>query len=275
MSDQFEKSSDYLMDNEEEAIRLALKTKPEDVVTQAFHCGIHEGARVLDVGCGSGKTTEVLHALVGPTGEVVGVDASEHRLNYARKHFGGKEGISFVRADFTQPMDDLGTFDFVWVRFILEYFYREAPAIVANLTRNLKPDGRMCLLDLDNNSMNHYPILPEMERLLEQLMLYVQEHFNFDSWAGRKLHAHLYDLGYRDIRAHVVAHHLIYGEPREEDAFNWDRKIKMWTETVPEVFESYPGGIAGVRDDIARMASDPRRITYTPMVICTGLKPLV
>lgn len=274
MADEFEKSSDYLMDNDEEAYRLALKTKPEDVVVQAHYCGIYEGARVLDVGCGSGRTSEILHSLVGPSGEVVGIDLSEHRLNYARRHF-GREGLTFQKADFTRPLDHLGTFDFIWVRFILEYFNREALEIVANLTPNLKPDGRMCLLDLDNNSMNHYPISPEMDRLLERLMHYVQEHFNFDSWAGRKLHAHLYDLGYRDIRAHVVAHHLIYGEPREEDAFNWDRKIKMWTETVPEVFESYPGGTAGLRADIARMASDPRRITYTPMVICTGMKPLV
>ena len=35
------------------------------------------GDRVLDIGCGFGDTAQQLAELVGPTGEVVGVDSSE------------------------------------------------------------------------------------------------------------------------------------------------------------------------------------------------------
>src|SRR5262245_66260401 len=42
--------------------------------------------RVLDVGCGDGKiTAEIAERL--PTGSVVGIDPSEHMIDFARDHF--------------------------------------------------------------------------------------------------------------------------------------------------------------------------------------------
>ena len=38
--------------------------------------GIREGMRVLDLGCGAGDAAFVVGGIVGPTGEVVGIDRS-------------------------------------------------------------------------------------------------------------------------------------------------------------------------------------------------------
>src|SRR5580765_5090693 len=46
--------------------------------------GIRPGMKVLDVGCGPGEVSLILGDLVGPTGSVVGVDASEDVLRVAR-----------------------------------------------------------------------------------------------------------------------------------------------------------------------------------------------
>lgn len=268
-----ETANAYLMEHADEAYRLDIKTDPEAVRAQALLCGIRPGARVLDVGCGSGKASSVLHEIVGPQGEVVGIDYSEDRLAYARKHFGKDSGIHFLQADLMRPLDHLGAFDFIWVRFVLEYFLREAPSIVANLTHSLKPDGRLCLLDLDYNSMNHYPLPEPMRDTLAAVMERGETAYNFDPYAGRKLYSYLYDLAYRDIRVHMVPHHLFYGQLLSQDAYNWNCKIAMWTSTAPELFSSYPGGVDGFLADFSRLAADPRRFTYTPMIICTGMKP--
>ena len=78
-----EKSDSYLMEHPDEALRLDIKTNPEEVRKQARMCGIGPGARVLDAGCGSGKTTSILHELLQPGGEVVGVAQHPLRLEPA------------------------------------------------------------------------------------------------------------------------------------------------------------------------------------------------
>jgi len=209
------------MENDEEEKRLDIKTDPEAVIEQAKWFGIGPGAKVLDVGCGPGKTTALLNDLVQPDGEVVGVDIAESRIRYARLFYGNKNGISFQVQDVRLPMNDMGQFDFIWVRFLLEYYRYGSLDIVKNISANLKPGGYMCLLDLDYNCLSHWQMPPDLEKIVAQSMFFTQENYNFDLYAGRKLYAHLYDLGFEDINVKVMGHHVIYGELKESDEFNW------------------------------------------------------
>ena len=77
---------DYLMESDDEALRLDLKTDPEVIEKLALWAGIKPGMRVADMGGGSGKATFYLHKLIQPGGETIGVDGSDQRLNYAREH---------------------------------------------------------------------------------------------------------------------------------------------------------------------------------------------
>ena len=89
---------DYLMESEDETLRLELKTDVDIVKKQAQWAGLSPGMRVVDIGCGTGKTTSTLHKIVGPSGEVVGVDDSKKRLDYAKFHY-SEEGIRFFHKE--------------------------------------------------------------------------------------------------------------------------------------------------------------------------------
>ena len=65
----------YLMENDEEAIRLDLKTDISAVEQQALWAGLKPGMRVADIGCGPGKITSALYNMVLPGGSAVGIDA--------------------------------------------------------------------------------------------------------------------------------------------------------------------------------------------------------
>ncbi len=123
------------MENSEEAFRLEIKTDPEAVRQQARWCGVMPGLRVLDVGCGPGKTTSILHQMVQPGGSACGIDFSTDRISYAKKHYGQLPGIEFSVCNFKEPLNGIGQFDLVWVRFVLEYFLAESPDIVQNISR--------------------------------------------------------------------------------------------------------------------------------------------
>lgn len=266
------RSESYLMENVQEAIRLELKTDPDAVRKQAIWCGVKPGLRVLDAGCGPGKITSILHEMISPGGAILGVDYSPKRIKHAKEHYGERLGVEFRLHDLRDPLDGMGPFDLIWVRFVLEYYLSESAEIIRNLSSSLKPGGQLCLLDLDHNCLSHYKMPSKLERITFEIMSKLEAEFNFDPYAGRKLYSYLFDLGYENIQLDLRAHYLIYGEIRAPDVFNWMKKAQVISARTPDIFESYPGGRIGFFTDFIRFFRDPRRFTYTPLILCKGTK---
>jgi SAM-dependent methyltransferase len=267
-----ETSPSYLMENDQEAKRLDLKTDQARLEQQARWAGIRSGMRVADVGCGSGKTSFFLHQLVQTGGEVLGIDASIERIAHAQNTYQA-DGLHFTCRDFYAPMTDLGQFDFIWVRFVLEYHRRDAAMIVGNLMQILKPGGILCLIDLDHNCLNHYGMPLRLESALAEIMALLEANANFDPFMGRKLYSFLYDLGCKEIDVQLAAHHLIAGQLDDVDAYNWLRKVDVAVQNSGYGFPAYAGGYQEFREEFKRFFSDPRRFTYTPLIACRGIKP--
>jgi SAM-dependent methyltransferase len=267
------KENEYLMESDEEAFRLDIKTDSKVVERQSLWAGIKPGMHVADICCGSGKTTSVLHTLVQPGGTVVGVDGSEKRIEYARNHYRTR-GIEFKCNDIQKPLDDLGTFDFVWVRFVLEYHRSHSFNIVKNISSIVKPGGILCLIDLDYNCLSHFGLSQKLERALFVAIKKLEEEANFDPFAGRKLYSYLYRLGYQNIDVDAAAHHLIFGKLKDTDAFNWMKKIEVVSKKIRFQFEEYKGHKEFI-EDFKKFFTDPGRFTYTPVILCRGVKPVI
>lgn len=262
----------YLMESDEEALRLDLKTEEKCIQEQASWAGLRPGMRVADIGCGSGKTTDQLHKMVQPGGQAVGIDISEQRIEWAREHYNGR-GIEFIRRDFTSSLDDLGGFDFVWVRFVLEYYRSSSFSIVQKLSEMLNPGGVLCLIDLDYNCLNHFGLSERLKRSLMGVMGHLEKHADFDPFVGIKLYSYLYDLDYQNIDVNLAPHHLIFGELNQKDAFNWTKKVETAGKFSGYQFLEYPGGYEEFFEEFKQFFHNPRRFTYTPIISCRGVKP--
>jgi len=114
--------------------------------------GLRPGERVLDVGCGTGDLSFWAARLLGPEGEVVGVDISPRMLARARKRLlarrpGAGAPIRFLEADaLSLPFPD-NSFDVVLTGFVL----RNLPELSRGLRemfRVLRPGGRFFCLEL-------------------------------------------------------------------------------------------------------------------------------
>lgn len=260
------------MESDKEAHRLLVKTDTESVKRQAAWAGISEGMRVLDVGCGSGAATRALAELVGPTGEVVGLDISSERLEVARQHNDASR-TSFKQHDILEPFHDSRPFDAVWSRFFLEYFKDNQNQVVENSLAPLRSGGIVCLGDLDHNCLNHYGHNPKIQQTIEDIMKLLQDNHNFDPYAGRRLYSHLYNLGFYDIACMMEAHHLIYGEANAVDIFNWSTKVEVAALRSGCSFAAYEKGFDTFQEDMSEFLQDPARFIYTPLIIVRGVKP--
>jgi SAM-dependent methyltransferase len=259
------------MESEDESLRLDLKTDPEAIKRQAQWAGLEPGMRVADLGCGPGKTSYYLNELVQPNGSTVGVDISRQRVNYAKSHYQAK-GLSFVQEDIRKPLDPLGAFDFIWIRFVLEHYRSNAFEIVERCIALLNPGGVACLVDLDHNCLNHFGLPDRLEKALSGIMENLEKQSNFDPYVGRKLFSFLYDLNFVDIDVTIESHHVIYGKLTEVDAYNWSKKVEIAAKKSGYPFEEYDNGYDGFLSEFNRFFSNPRRFTYTPIICVRGRK---
>jgi len=259
------------MESELEALRLEKKTNRKAVEQQAIWAGLKPGMNVADLGCGPGLTTDILHGITSPIGKVVGVDFSEERIAKASSSY-SKKNLTFLCHDIREPMQSLGLFDFVFIRFVLEYYKKENFEIVQNITNIVKPGGILCLIDLDYNCMTHFGIPERLNKTMFSVMTELQEKANFDPYAGRKLYSFLYDLKFKDIDVNILAHHNIYGPLREPEEFNWMKKAEIAPEKIGYNYKYYGGDKELFLKEFKESFSHPRRFTYTPLIICRGTK---
>jgi ubiquinone/menaquinone biosynthesis C-methylase UbiE len=104
------------------------------------------GARVLDIGCGFGDTTQRIARLVGPAGTAVGVDAARRFIEAAceEAHAGGVANAEFVVGDIQQSVPG-GRYDSAFSRFGTMFFASPVVAL-RNVRHALVPGGRLVMV---------------------------------------------------------------------------------------------------------------------------------
>lgn len=100
------------------------------------------GERVLDVGCGAGASSQALATLVGPRGQVLGVDISESLIGRARALTAQDMPVVFAVADASSTELPEGVFDILFSRFGV-MFFDDPTGAFAHMRRALRPGGRV------------------------------------------------------------------------------------------------------------------------------------
>lgn len=106
---------------------------------------VHDGDRVLDVGCGTGALTLAAVERAGPGGSVVGVDPNPEMLSVARRKSAPVEWLE-CHAE-ALPLPD-GSFDAVVSQFAM-MFFDDKPAALREMMRVLRPHGRLAVAVCD------------------------------------------------------------------------------------------------------------------------------
>jgi ubiquinone/menaquinone biosynthesis C-methylase UbiE len=126
------------------------------------------GERVVDAGCGAGLDCLIASRMVGPEGEVIGVDMTTEMIHKARKNAGavGAQNIFFSHGF----MEELPVPD-EWADVVISNgsinLAPDKNAVFGEFFRVLKPGGRLQIADI----LVHKPIPDSARR-------------NIDLWTG-------------------------------------------------------------------------------------------
>lgn len=116
---------------------------------------LRSGAVVADIGAGSGLFSRALAKAVAPAGKVYAVDIQQGLLNYINQR--NKEehirNIHTILGEFNDPHLPVQDVDLAFINDVLHHIENRAPYLKA-LARYIKPNGRIVIIDMNNNDPN-------------------------------------------------------------------------------------------------------------------------
>ncbi|MGO1073852.1 methyltransferase domain-containing protein [Lysobacter sp. CA199] len=144
-------------------VQDVLKLIHPEVLARFYGCGTPfpphlAGARVLDIGCGSGRDCFVLSKLVGPSGHVVGVDATAEQIETARRHidfhrdaFGHAQANVEFHQGRIESLEEIGladeSFDIIVSNCVINLAEAKTQ-VLEGMMRLLKPGGEIYFADI-------------------------------------------------------------------------------------------------------------------------------
>jgi len=146
-----------------EYLKPILSKVHDEVLMRYYGCGLVlpeqlEGTRILDLGSGAGRDVYALSALVGESGEVVGVDMTEEQLAVANEYidyhadvFGfSKQNVSFKKG-YIEQLDQLNlepnSFDIIVSNCVIN-LSPDKQAVLEQCYNLLKPGGEIYFSDV-------------------------------------------------------------------------------------------------------------------------------
>ena len=144
-------------------IRNIMKNIHEDILSSYYGCGLVipsklKNAKVMDLGCGTGRDVYLLSQLVGENGRVVGIDMTDEQLEKANKYkefqrdmFNYKESnVTFMKG-YIEELDDLdlekNSFDVIVSNCVIN-LSPDKEKVFNNIYNLLKPGGEFYFSDV-------------------------------------------------------------------------------------------------------------------------------
>ena len=214
------------------------------------------GGRAVDLGCGPGPLTRVLHERVGAA-TTLGIDSSDAMLAKAEAHAGG--GVTFERGD-------IGTFspgqpfDLVFSNAAL-HWVPDHSALLARLTRAVAPGGQLAFQVPDNFQHASHRTAEEVSAREPYRTALIGAGHSRNVLAPEAYATILDRLGYveQNVRLQIYGQRL----PSREDIVAWveGSLLSEYRRRLPtDLFERF---VADYRDTLFSKVTDERPFFFT------------
>ena len=173
--------------------------------------GIRTGMRCLDVGCGGGHVSREMARLVGPSGQVVAVDADPTVVELARAdtRAAGIENVEFL-VGAAHELPAASSFDLVYARYLLSHVARPEN-VIAQMVERLAPGGVAIVEDTDTRGAFSDPACPALEEAFAVYRAVVRGRGG-DVDRGPQLPRLLLGAGLVSVRVRVIQPAFLEGE---------------------------------------------------------------
>jgi ubiquinone/menaquinone biosynthesis C-methylase UbiE len=225
-------SRPYAIHSAEECERLERQAPLAGLEDHLRHVPVRPGARILDVGCGSGCMTRLFAARYKDS-NVVGLDLRADYLDYARYRAAqeGLANIEFREGDACQLLFPDDSFDLVWSKYLLQWVAQPETAI-GEFRRVARKGACVVTCTFDGFALTHWPEDSVLQREVELVFPAL-----VDPFIGRKMPSLFMANGLTNIEV-AVEHDRVFtviGSIDPERRRNWSDQLTAARPSIAKI----------------------------------------
>ncbi len=197
-----------------------------------------KGMKILDLGCGTGYFSKFLADLVGPDGQVVGVDPDGERLKVARNKYTASN-LKYIEGGIEKISEsDYESYDIVFSNYVLHWI-KNKDLILKQVNHCLKKGGRFAFLAMQSSSrvkfLSENTNSKELIQRIEERLFSIPEDFK------QRLISNGFDISHWEIGGHQWIHDdldafmkffITHLGSIKEDHFESLKKYSNWPVTI-------------------------------------------
>ena len=241
-----------------EVLARAMWPTTSRVLEQA---GLAPAMTCLDLGCGGGDVTLQLATIVGPKGQVVGLDMDETKLDMARQTATrlALANVQFRKSN-VQDWIEESRYDCIYCRFLLTHL-TDPLRLLRQMLRAVRPGGIVVVEDIDLGGSFCHPPCAGFDAYV-RLYRAAAARQGADADIGPKLYGMLVDARWRNVNVNVVQPTFASGEGKQLAVLTL---INIADSLLAEELVTGPE-LQSAIDDLNRFTDDPRTLVSLPRV---------
>ncbi len=206
---------------------------------------IHEGARVLDVGCGWGASLFPAAQKVGPQGHVTGIEIDEKSVEIVETRFKerGVTNASILLMDAWKMTFDDASFDYVLGGAVIGFLLKEG-------TQELCPETHRVLKKGGRVGFSTWKTMEDLDWMLESLKMGFPEVPEselsvYSRYSPDVLAAILSQAGFHQITKHTIGTEFLY---KDKETWWKDMQLYTWKPFYDKIDARGPGKLEEFKD---------------------------
>lgn len=191
------KPNKYIDRNENSGIKI-FDNRSLEVDYRTLHPILKKGMTVLDIGCGTGAISKDIAKIIGPSGQIIGIDNTEKFIKSGGVTYGNVKNLKLVHIDLFEYQPEV-KFDLIIAARVLQWLSNPLEALL-KMKSMLNSNGQISILDYNHNELEWSPKPPQSMKLFYKAFLKWRKDAGMNNQIAQDLPKLFEEIGLKSIK---------------------------------------------------------------------------
>ena len=217
------KSNKYIDRNESSGTKV-YDNRSLEVDYRTLQPILKKGMSVLDIGCGTGAISKDIAKIIGPSGQIIGIDNTAKFIKSGDITYGDVKNLKLVHIDLFdyEPGEK---FDLIIAARMLQWLSNPLEALL-KMKSMLNSNGQISILDYNHNELEWNPKPPRSMQLFYKAFLKWRNDAGMNNHIAEDLPRLFEEAGFKSIEK------IISNEFYHRERSDFKSKVGIWSKVA-------------------------------------------